>query len=198
MVALSVFWYLTKHLTDAILIDMNKPKYLFWCDLETTGLDPKTDDILEMALVVTDSELNELGRFHHIFQPVLDFHTINPNVIKMHTDNGLWKDVIEKGYPHASLAISDFMFATFGNEFNHNTIYLAGSSVHFDKKFLDAKYSFHRDFSHRIFDVSVIRTMLKMWDAGLLWEQNGTHRAMDDILDHIEEAKHYRKVLVEF
>ena len=185
----------------------NKPEFLLWCDIETTGLNPETDAILEMALVLTTPELEEINRWHRVFQPSLDFSKISPEVKEMHEKNGLWNDVITKGengtsgvlywigthtYKGSTVSPSEYEY------FDHfKNIYLAGSSVHFDRQFLKAKKGYFIDsLSHRIVDVSVVRTLLKMWGReDLMWPQNNTHRAMDDILDHIEELKHYRKVL---
>jgi oligoribonuclease len=184
---------------------VNKPEYLLWCDLETTGLSPLLDEILEIALVVTDTELKQLGYFHRVFAADINFADLDFHVRDMHDKNVLWLDVIKNGTDMRDLnwdagSWLDEIITPPGEprmtEERLKKVYLAGSSVHFDRGFLDAKdIFFHKKFSHRIFDVSVMRTMLKMWKPELLWPQNGTHRAMDDILDHIEEAKYYRKVL---
>lgn len=190
---------------------MSKPEFLLWCDLETTGLDPDKHKILEIALVFTDPELNELDRGSWIFKSDIEPSKVSPEVMKMHFDNGLWMDTIDKGLAERSVDshVVDFVGKTLGNswttrndkEFNamerrwKNT-YLAGSSVNFDRSFLAKRYYWiNNSLSHRVVDVSVVRTMIKMWKPELLWEQNTTHRAMDDILDHIEELKYYRKVL---
>jgi len=181
---------------------MSNPEFFLWCDLETTGLRPKVDSILEMALVITDADFNELGRQNIIFKRTLNFGDFSPEVIEMHTKNGLWLDVINKGIPPYSrinYEISQWIVKTTGlSEWGAWTkIYLAGSSIHFDVGFLRVNnFSFINDVSHRYFDVSVFRTALKMWRPDVLWPQNDTHRAMDDILDHIEEAKHYKRFML--
>lgn len=183
-----------------------------WCDLETTGLDPKQSEILEMALVLTTPNLKEVDRKSWVFKPVLDFSKISEDVIKMHTKNGLWNEVIQNGVQLSAFNIENWLFEVLNSDLARdpngsyadltqardraNKTYLAGSSVSFDRGFLIEKnFWFPKHISHRIFDVSVFRTALKMWNPELLWNQNATHRAMDDILDHIEEAKYYRKVL---
>lgn len=186
---------------------MSKPDYLLWCDLETTGLDPENESILEIALVLTTPELASIDWKHFIIIPEAIFvPTIKENVRKMHTDNGLWLDVINKGTSlgMVDLAITDWLDKILKNPTtvtqyvprDWSKVYLAGSSVHFDRKFL-IKYgfTFEKLISYRHVDVSVIRTLLKMWNPEDLWEQNTTHRAVDDIFDHIEELKYYRNIL---
>lgn len=188
---------------------MSKPDYLLWCDLETTGLNPEQESILEIALVLTTPELETIDYFHKIILPEAIFvPTIKDNVRDMHTKNGLWIDVINRG---SSLGLVDSWIVQWldrlipkgmvdeGSGYSPrdwSKIYLAGSSVHFDRQFLKKyRFTFESLISYRHIDVSVIRTMLKMWNPSDLWEQNTTHRAKDDIFDHIEELKYYRTIL---
>ncbi len=184
---------------------MSKPEFFLWVDLETTGLNPRYDFILEMALVLTDADFNEIGRGHFLFSPTINFADVNEHVKEMHTKNGLWADVINK--PTTMLETANRQIMTWINDstqeaneafsrINWDQIYLAGSSVHFDVGFLrEKRFAFVGEVSHRYFDVSVFRTAVKLWSPSKLYTQNATHRAMDDILDHIEEAKYYRRVL---
>lgn len=86
---------------------------LVWLDLETTGLDPREQIILEVAAIVTDDQLNEVARYQHTvhyeqahkfidltgdetdeqLKELSDNHDIHPNVLRMHAKNGLWKAV---------------------------------------------------------------------------------------------------------
>jgi len=179
---------------------MNKPEFFLWVDLETTGLSPKTDAILEMALVLTDADFRKLGRLQYIFSPDIAFRNVNKEVKEMHSKNGLWQDVINASFVHipdVDSEIVKWMERLTSLEWRDlKKIYLAGSSVHFDVGFLrENQFYFIQYLSHRYFDVSVFRTAMKLWDEGYLWSQSGTHRAMDDVLDHIEEAKHYKKAI---
>jgi oligoribonuclease len=179
---------------------VSKPEFFLWVDLETTGLSPKNDKILEMALVLTDTDFNELGRGQYIFSPDIAFRNVSKEVKEMHTKNGLWEDVINASFVHIPYADNEIRLWLEGltrtDWREWKKIYLAGSSVHFDVGFLRENYfGFVGYLSHRYYDVSVFRTAMKLWSPSKLWEQNGTHRAMDDVLDHIEEAKYYRRVL---
>lgn len=182
---------------------MSKPLFLLWCDLETTGLDPEHDAILEMALVLTTPELEAINWGHWVFQPFISVQELSPTVARMHSENGLWNDVMTKGMDTDSIVeeVGIFLNKILATEDeaeskrNWNNTYLAGSSVHFDRQFLDRVFVFTPSLSHRIIDVSVVRTMLKMWKPEDLWDQKTTHRAVDDIFDHIEEMKYYRNVL---
>lgn len=86
---------------------------LVWLDLETTGLDPREQIILEVAAIVTDDQLNEVARYQRLvhydqaahfaaltgdetdeqLKELSDNHDIHPNVLRMHAKNGLWRDV---------------------------------------------------------------------------------------------------------
>lgn len=74
---------------------------LVFIDLETTGLDPETNVVLEVAAVITDDALNEVARFERVTTEAkhFDLSKVDPYVLKMHVDNGLW---------NASLLASDF------------------------------------------------------------------------------------------
>ena len=183
-----------------MVTNMSKPEFFLWCDLETTGLNPETNSILEMAVVLTDADFNELGKDQFIFSPDLNFALVNEKVREMHTKNGLWNEVINNQSPVTAFRADDEIRhwlegLTASDWRDWKKVYLAGSSVHFDVGFLYAnEFTFINWVSHRYFDVSVFRTALKMWAPSKLWTQNDTHRAMDDILDHIEEAKYYRRI----
>ena len=175
-----------------------------WCDIETTGLEPEKDFILEICLVLTTLELEAIDWRNFILRPELDFNKIKSEVIDMHTANGLWIDVINIGAPLSKVNMDisfwlDKLIPRVTDRYEKrdlSKVYLAGSSVHFDRSFMKKyKFSFEKEISYRHLDISVVRTMLKMWKPEDLWPQISTHRAKDDIFDHIEEAKFYRNVL---
>src|SRR5688572_19673434 len=75
---------------------MNKDQNLVWIDLEMTGFDPRKDVIVEIATIITDSELNELaqGPSLVIGQSEDILKTMHPEVQKMHKDSKLWDTII--------------------------------------------------------------------------------------------------------
>lgn len=153
---------------------------LLFVDLETTGLDPKEGVILEIAAVAVDGE-NELGRFHRIVRHsprALD--TMNGFVRDMHTKNGLLHDVIsDKAALWEDVAIDFQTFVAPHWDLN-NKIRLAGSSVHFDQRWLlEHLHDEVADLIHyRVLDVSTLRDVMK--DCGLAIAKDECHRAVND------------------
>lgn len=172
---------------------------ILWADVETTGLDPWFDLLLEVALVVTDDQLNEVSHITRVVQSRrLDKQKVDPFVLEMHTINGLWKDVetaefIETVENELSGFISQHVALD-------QKIILAGSTVGFDRSFLKEHMpSVSSRLLYRSIDVSSIKELCIRWrpDVYDAWKRTNDgsvkpHRALPDVRQSIAELRFYR------
>ena len=172
------------------------PNNLIWIDLEMSGLNPDTDRILEVALVITDSQLNTVAE-----SPVLVVHqdaavlgTMDDWNKSTHAKSGLITRVAASALTEAQ--VEEQMLAFLALHVPHNVSPMCGNSVHQDRRFL-VRYMprFEAYFLYRNLDVSTLKELAKRWRpevmAGLTKE--GKHEALSDIYDSIAELKHYRE-----
>ncbi|GAB3178137.1 oligoribonuclease [Nesterenkonia halophila] len=169
---------------------------MVWIDCEMTGLDPDSDVLLEVAALVTDTELNILGDGVDVVIRPDDgaLEAMGDFVRRMHRSSGLL-DELDSGMTveEAQRRVLDYV-RTWVPE--AGVAPLAGNSVHADKAFLRLAMPELVDHLHyRIIDVSTIKELASRWhpqareDAP---EKTGNHRALGDIRDSIEELRHYR------
>ncbi|KDN48176.1 ribonuclease H-like protein [Tilletiaria anomala UBC 951] len=169
---------------------------LVWIDCEMTGLDLRSDRLLEVAVIVTDGDLNTVDEgVSYVIrtQPeVLD--RMNPWCVGQHEKSGLTAECKD---PAKSLPLDDVrkaIYAYITSRVDTKGIaHLAGNSVHMDKCFLRNEIPELIDYLHyRIVDVSTIKELVKRWH-GREWKQGkGLHRALDDIRGSIDELRWYR------
>lgn len=174
-----------------------------WLDIETTGLNPVEDKILELAYVVTDMSLSgELGSCDYLFPTsgrFADQFVMDEFVTNMHTESGLLEALEEVPYVPltiAQLTVEDDL-AKIMAEHGIQKLYLGGMSVHFDRSFLkEWMPAVEKLFHHRHADVSSFKIL---WDvAGLekLQVPNpNPHRAIYDCYEAIDIAIHVRNKL---
>ena len=170
---------------------MSKKAKLLWVDLEMTGLDPVKDRILEVAALATDWKFNEIARYTAVVKVpeklirermVGEFWDANDetrqSLIQQNT-SGKAAKVVEQ-------ELLDFIGQNFGKE-----IYLAGNSIHQDRKFIDREWpELSQRLHYRMLDVSA----WKVYFANALghkFVKPELHRALDDIQGSIEELKWY-------
>jgi len=174
-----------------------KAKYL-WLDLETTGLDPKTNCILECAALVTDAKLNQIS---NSVERVLKFNEnnricgepIDAFVEIMHTKNGLWDECKIAATTAYQL---DFVLRYYIGQFEwESKPILAGATIHFDRGFLKQYCPyFERELNHRYLDVSSLKLMLVDVFEEPFAKANA-HRAMADVLESLGQAREiYRRI----
>lgn len=173
-----------------------------WTDIETTGLDPKVDRILEIASIITDGDLNEMARYH----AVVPYHTdalrimrsdADPYVQAMHDETGLWeKCASDEDIDHWAVVGDEFTSFITTHATAREHYRLAGSSVHFDHKFLMEEFPWAMALlTHRVLDVSTLMHFANE-NYGLPWfEKAGTHEAMTDIVESMEEYRYIRDSL---
>uniref|UniRef100_A0A8C1WQ03 Small fragment nuclease n=1 Tax=Cyprinus carpio TaxID=7962 RepID=A0A8C1WQ03_CYPCA len=147
---------------------------MVWVDLEMTGLDIEKDRIIEMACIVTDSDLNIIAE--------------GPNLIINQPDE-LLDGMSDWCKEHHGKSESQ----TFQSWCVSSS---TGNSVHADKKFLDKFMpQFMRHLHYRIIDVSTIKELSRRWypeEYSLAPQKKASHRALEDIQESIKELKFYR------
>lgn len=169
---------------------------IVWMDCEMTGLDLGSDALVEVACVVTDSELNPIdeGIDVVIAPPPESLVDMDQVVVDMHTESGLLP-LLADGLP---LAEAQDLLLTYlrGHLTEPRKAPLAGSSVHVDRAFLGRDMPEVLDLLHyRIIDVSSIKELVRRWYPRAFYNspsKRGGHRALADTLDSIHELRYYR------
>ena len=164
-----------------------------------TGLDVTRDALIEVAVVITDADLNivDPGIDVLITPPAEALEGMNDFVRQMHTSSGLL-DELPSGttMEDAQQQVLDYIrrFVPIPKK-----ALLAGNSVGTDKMFLEANMPLVIDHLHyRLVDVSSIKELAKRWYRKAFEEapvKHGGHRALADILESIQELEYYRRVL---
>ncbi|MBR5046593.1 oligoribonuclease [Candidatus Saccharibacteria bacterium] len=169
---------------------MKKAK-LLWIDLEMTGLDPEKDKILEVAAIATDMDLSQIATFEAVVRVDEDlmkkrmvgefWDTNSKSREALMSQNKDGKDVAE-----VEKELINFLDNNFGNE-----IYLAGNSIHQDRKFIEREMpELNKRLHYRMLDVSAWKIYFEnALNKKFIKPEN--HRALDDINGSIEELKWY-------
>ncbi|WP_188042837.1 oligoribonuclease [Changpingibacter yushuensis] len=173
---------------------------IVWIDCEMTGLDLGIDELVEVSVVITDSELNPADEGIDLLikpsQAAVDH--MGDFVRQMHTNSGLIKEW-DQGLPLAEAEATVLAYIR-SHIPEAGKAPLGGNSVGTDKTFLE-KYmpSVVEHLHYRIVDVSSIKELAKRWYPRLYFaapEKTGNHRALGDIYDSIDELRYYRGVLM--
>lgn len=176
---------------------MNIPEYLVWIDCEMTGLNPDTECLVEIAAVITDTELNVMDAgIDLVIKPRAGtIEAMGDYVRKMHTDSGLINE-FEDGL---ELADAEAQVLEYIKKYipTAKTSPLAGNTISTDRLFI-TKYMPKLDdhLHYRNIDVSTIKELAKRWYPRSYFQapkKDGGHRALADILESIEELKYYRQ-----
>jgi len=173
---------------------MESSELMFWVDLETTGLDPDTCQVLEIAVVVTDADLNHLGSVESTIGWRGQEAYLHAAVQRMHAKNGLFVECHKPEQP--GVRAVEGMVLKFLQEYApKGTVPLCGSTIAFDRSFLKMHMpELEAHFHYRNYDVSVYteESRRRYKDAYASRPQGKQHRAMGDILQSIELLKHWR------
>lgn len=164
-----------------------EPVRLIWLDLETTGLDPLKDLILEVCVIVTEGpEFTELGGFSQVIYWAPDeLARMNPHVRAMHEKQGLLAEVAASKVfePNARRGLLDWLLAEGGN------YPLCGATIGFDRSFLREQWpEIEALFHYRSLDVSAFRVLAAAVEVECPPKRE-VHRALDDLRDSIALAK---------
>lgn len=167
---------------------------LVWLDMEMTGLEPATCVPLQVAIVITDSGLQELDSAEvTIWQPEDVLARIEPYVRRMHTDNGLLARVRAS---ETSLTQAEReLVALVAKWCPLGSGILSGNSIHTDRRFVKAYFPVLDGFLHyRMIDVSSIKELVHRWygRSELFTKHLQTHTALQDIRESIAELAYYR------
>jgi len=177
----------------------NESPNLIWVDCEMTGLDLNKDVLVEIAVLVTDSELNILGEgVDLVIKATADqLAGMNEFVTNMHTESGLITEIpngVEISKAEAEIIAYLEKYAPGAGKSP-----LAGNSVGTDRSFIARDMPLLNSYLHyRTIDVSSIKELARRWYPRIYFaapKKTGNHRALGDIRDSIEELEYYRKAI---
>ena len=168
---------------------------LIWIDLEMTGLDTDNDLIIEIATIVTDPQLNilEEGPIMAIFQADEVLEKMDEWNTRQHNQSGLVDRIKKSPYDAAE---AESLTLGFLNKFvPKGKSPMCGNSICQDRRFMHRLMpELEAYFHYRNLDVSTIKEITKRWaPAQEDFMKQGSHLAMDDIRDSINELKFYRE-----
>ncbi|KGD64298.1 oligoribonuclease [Alcanivorax nanhaiticus] len=178
----------------------DKRNNLIWIDLEMTGLSPENDRIIEIATIVTDSQLNVLAE-----GPVLAVHQSDELLDGMdewntehHNNSGLVKRVQESRISEMQAQAQTIDFLKQYVEPGMSP--MCGNSICQDRRFM-ANYMQELEafFHYRNLDVSTLKELARRWKPEILegFKKEGKHLALDDIRESIAELKYYREHFID-
>jgi len=175
------------------------PSHLIWIDMEMSGLNPDTDRVLEVAIVVTDSQLVTV-----VEAPVKVVHQADEVLDRMdswnrstHKKSGLIDKV--KAATQGEAEVETELVAFLAQYLPENTSPMCGNSICQDRRFLARHMPKLEVFFHyRNLDVSTLKELAKRWKPGIMTglSKHGKHEALADIYESIEELKYYRENLL--
>ena len=175
---------------------MQSPQNLIWIDLEMTGLEPEHDVIIEMATIVTDSDLNILAT-----GPVIAVHQSDALLAGMdewntrtHGESGLTQRVRDSKISTAEAEAQTIAFLEQWVPKGKSPI--CGNSIGQDRRFL-CRYmpTLEAFFHYRNLDVSTLKILAERWAPQIKegFQKKGAHQALDDIRESIAELQYYRE-----
>ena len=169
---------------------------LIWIDMEMTGLSPETDRIIEVAIVVTDGNLNTIAE-----SPVLVLHQPDAVLDAMdawnkstHKKSGLIDKV--KTSTLTDTVAENMMIEFLALHVPASTSPMCGNSICQDRRFMARGMpKLEAYFHYRNLDVSTLKELAKRWKPAIMsgMKKHGKHEALADIYESIEELKYYRE-----
>ncbi|RPH49776.1 MAG: oligoribonuclease [Lysobacterales bacterium] len=169
---------------------------LIWIDLEMTGLSPETDRIIELALVITDHDLNTVAE-----APVWVVHQDDVTLAAMdawnqstHGRSGLIDRV--KASTHTEVDVEAATLLFLRQHVPPKVSPMCGNSICQDRRFLARSMPTLEDYFHyRNLDVSTLKELARRWKPDLLKgvPKEGKHEALADVYESIAELRHYRE-----
>jgi oligoribonuclease len=175
---------------------MSSDLNLIWIDLEMTGLDTDRDHIIEIATIVTDSELNTLaeGPVFAVHQPDSVLAGMDEWNTRQHGQSGLTERVRNST---VDLRAAEQQTIDFLRKYiAPGKSPMCGNSICQDRRFLAREMpALERFFHYRNLDVSTLKELVKRWRPDLVggFSKSASHLALDDIRDSVAELKYYRE-----
>ena len=175
---------------------MSNADHLIWVDLEMTGLEPDHDTIIEIATIVTDSDLNVIAEgpvfaIHQSAETMAGMDEWNTN---QHGGSGLTQRVLDSDVSMEQAEAETIAWLEQYVEAGKSP--MCGNSIGQDRRFM-VKYmpKLEAFFHYRNLDVSSVKELARRWRPDVLAgvKKNGSHLALDDIRDSIAELQHYRE-----
>ena len=169
---------------------------LCWLDMEMTGLNPDTDRIIEVAMIITDADLNVLAQseVYAIHQSDDVLNGMDAWNTATHGRTGLTERVRQSAYTEAEVEqkLLDFMAEWLPEKASP----MCGNTIHQDRRFM-VRYMPRLEawFHYRNLDVSTLKELARRWHPAVAKGvvKRGSHQALDDILESIEEMRYYRE-----
>jgi oligoribonuclease len=175
------------------------PNNLAWIDMEMTGLLPDSDRVIEIAMLVTDPQLNVVatGPVLVVHQPQEVLDAMDSWNKSTHAKTGLIERVRASTLSEAEAERQALEFLS--AHVPQNTSPMCGNSICQDRRFL-ARWmpKLEAHFHYRNLDVSTLKELVRRWKPEVLkgFSKEGKHEALADILESIEELKFYRKTVM--
>ena len=171
-------------------------KGIFWCDVESTGIDAEQESLLQVAGLITDPQLNileEKGFNYYVKYSSAETETLRKNstpiVQEMHDHTGLWEKLLT-GTPLTSI---DHQIKTYLEQFfAPKEAWLGGNSIVLDRNFTNKNLPQTAEHLHyRNIDVTSVGGLAGAW-YGESFTKKKTHDALDDIRESLEELRYFR------
>ncbi|RWS27651.1 ubiquitin specific protease-like protein 2 [Leptotrombidium deliense] len=166
---------------------------LVWVDCEMSGLNYDEDTIMEIALILTDSNLNEIDSLEPMAIKTDEYrlNTMNEWCRTHHGNSGLTKACLES---NLTIEAADDILYEFLCKKNIDEGVLAGNSIAVDRIFLQKWCpKFCSRLHYRLMDVSTVKELIKRWyPSETPFRKQSAHRALDDIRASIDELKYYK------
>ena len=171
------------------------PNNLCWVDMEMTGRDPERERIIEVAMIITDPDLNVLAQSEvyaiHQSDEVLgamdDWNTAT------HGRTGLTERV--RASKHTEAEVEQKLLAFMAEWVPEKATPMCGNTIHQDRRFM-VRYmpALEAYFHYRNLDVSTLKELARRWHPAVAKGvvKRGSHQALDDIMESIEEMRYYR------
>ena len=175
---------------------MQNENNLCWIDMEMTGLNPDADRIIEVAMIITDADLNVVAQseVYVIHQSDEVLNGMDAWNTATHGRTGLTQRVRDSRLTEAEVEekLLDFISAWIPEK----TSPMCGNTIHQDRRFM-VRYmpKLEAYFHYRNLDVSTLKELARRWHPAVAKGvvKRGSHQALDDILESIEEMRYYRE-----